>query len=297
MGHEHGGHGARSHGGVEVHLLALQVGSHAAHWRGERSVIRSASGTPPHVLATQKGWQGVRAAMHGRRDVIEFRLKEKTRSLNESFRGDWRPRAAVAKRQRSKAMSACPRWPGGPLLCVRLTRVSPGTLDEDAVPAALKHIRDGVASRLRVDDASPLVEWLYHQAKGEAEVVVQIWSAGGGVAPPLPVGRPVERKGTIRAPRPHGNTKREKRHRCAKNGCRKLLPCAEHSHHLMPGTGESGGTKRAPKAAYTPPRAVPVSAAKEAEETFAPAPERERVHFRGASGACTCGAAGWENCR
>lgn len=124
--------------------------------------------------------------------MIEFRINEKTRSLNESFRGDWRPRAAVAKRQRAKAMQACPKWPGGPLLMVRLTRVSPGTLDsEDNLRGALKHIRDGVASRLKFDDASPLVEWQYHQAKGEAEVVVQIWKTGGE-APPLPVGRGVE---------------------------------------------------------------------------------------------------------
>jgi hypothetical protein len=215
--------------------------------------------------------------------MIEFRLKEKTRSLNESFRGDWRPRAAVAKRQRSKAMQACPKWPGGPLLVVRLTRVSPGTLDGDAVPAALKHIRDGVASRLRVDDATPLVEWLYHQTKGEAEVVVQIWSAGGGVAPPLPVGRPVERKGTIRAPRPHGDTKRPRKSR--------TVEFSEAMDALVP------SRRLMPKAAYTPPRSTPVDAGKEAEETFAPAPEHERVHFRGASGACTCGAAGWENCR
>jgi len=127
--------------------------------------------------------------------VIEFRIKEKTRSLNESFRGDWRPRAAVAKRQRRKAMQACPKWPGGPLLCVRLTRVSPGTLDSDALPAALKHVRDGVADRLKIDDASPLVEWEYHQAKGEAEVVVQIWRWNAeGDAPSLPMGRPVERR-------------------------------------------------------------------------------------------------------
>lgn len=36
--------------------------------------------------------------------VIEFRIKEKTRSLNQSFRGNYAPRAAITKRQRTKAM-------------------------------------------------------------------------------------------------------------------------------------------------------------------------------------------------
>lgn len=169
--------------------------------------------------------------------MIEFRIKEKTRSLNESFRGDWRQRAAVAKRQRAKAMQACPEWPGGPLLVVRLTRVSPGTLDEDAVPAALKHVRDGVAARLRVDDASPLVEWEYHQAKGQAEVVVQIWKWNAdGDAPPLPAGKPVERR-------------------------RALLPSERVSKSLRKSVAgvvvsmakDHGKTMRAPRPAYRPP--------------------------------------------
>jgi hypothetical protein len=215
--------------------------------------------------------------------MIEFRIQEKTRSLNESFRGDWRPRAAVAKRQRTKAMKACPKWPGMALLVVRLTRVSPGTLDGDSVPAALKHVRDGVADRLKIDDASPLVAWEYHQAKGEAEVVVQMWHAGHE-RPPLPEGRPVAKKlGKALAV-------------VAADAAKRLRVV------LAPGTGESGGTRRigghvvATDAFYLPPRSKPVNAAKEAEEAFAPA-RREAVHFRGISGSCTCSAAAWENCR
>lgn len=126
--------------------------------------------------------------------MIEFRIKEKTRSLNESFRGNWRARDGVAKRQRTKAMGACPKWPGGPLLMVRVTRVSPRELDShDNLRGALKHVVDGVASRLKIDDASPLVAWEYHQTKGQSEVVVQIWRPEQD-QPPLPVGRPAERK-------------------------------------------------------------------------------------------------------
>lgn len=106
--------------------------------------------------------------------MIAFELKMKTKRLNDSLRGSWQAKAADAKKQRTKARVACPPWDGGALLVVRLTRVSPGTLDDDALPAALKHVRDGVADRLKVDDASPLVRWEYAQAKGEAAVRVEV---------------------------------------------------------------------------------------------------------------------------
>lgn len=173
--------------------------------------------------------------------MIEFRIKEKTRSLNESFRGDWRPRAAAAKRQRTKAMQACPKWPGGPLLVVRLTRVSPRTLDFGNLAGALKHVQDGVASRLKVDDASPLVEWRFEQATGDAEVVVQIWKAGEAV-PALPIGRPVEKRTSS----------------TMKGGRSRMV-----QKRLAAGASVD--------AAYYPPRFAP-DAAKEAEETFAPEP-------------------------
>lgn len=194
--------------------------------------------------------------------MIEFRIKEKTRSLNESFRGDWRPRAGAAKRQRTKAMQACPTWPGGPLLHVRLTRVSKGTLDFQNLAGALKHAQDGVASRLKVDDASPLVEWHYAQAKGEAEVVVQIWKTGED-APPVPEGRPVERKGK----------KRNAVIGAAPRSVRLDVSGYNPDARLDWRKGE-----RLPRAAYTPPRSKPVAAAREAETTFAPAPR-----------TCACG--------
>lgn len=76
---------------------------------------------------------------------------------------------------------------------VRITRVSPGMLDKANLAGALKHVQDGIASRLKVDDASPLVDWHFEQAKGEAEVVVQIWRTDED-APPLPVGKVAPKK-------------------------------------------------------------------------------------------------------
>jgi len=64
--------------------------------------------------------------------------------------------------------------------CVRLTRLSPGELDSDGVPRALKAIRDVVASHLGVDDKSPAIAWRYAQAqRREMGVRVEIWGAEG----------------------------------------------------------------------------------------------------------------------
>lgn len=61
---------------------------------------------------------------------------------------------------------------------VTLTRVSPGTLDEhDNLPSAFKHIVDGLADWLGVDDGDELVKWRYAQEKckrGQFGVVVEV---------------------------------------------------------------------------------------------------------------------------
>jgi len=64
---------------------------------------------------------------------------------------------------------------------VTMTRHSAGTLDDDNLRSALKGVRDGIADRLGVDDASPAVEWKYEQAackRGTYGVSVQIEETG-----------------------------------------------------------------------------------------------------------------------
>jgi hypothetical protein len=62
---------------------------------------------------------------------------------------------------------------------VRLVRLSPGELDDDAVPLALKTIRDTIAAALGVDDGDPIVAFTYAQAyRRELGVRVEVWSAG-----------------------------------------------------------------------------------------------------------------------
>jgi len=67
--------------------------------------------------------------------------------------------------------------PAGPW-CVRLTRVSPSRLDDDAVPLALKTVRDAICAILGVDDGSDVVAFAYAQRKGRPMgVAVEVWGA------------------------------------------------------------------------------------------------------------------------
>lgn len=69
------------------------------------------------------------------------------------------------KREKSLAYQVMPVVPL-PII-VRFTRISAGTLDDDAVGPALKSIRDGIALKLSVPDNDPRIKWEYAQAKGK----------------------------------------------------------------------------------------------------------------------------------
>lgn len=53
-------------------------------------------------------------------------------------------------------------------ITVLMTRIAPRMFDEgDNLPASLKHVRDGIADRLGVNDGSDAVKWRYAQRKGK----------------------------------------------------------------------------------------------------------------------------------
>lgn len=90
----------------------------------------------------------------------------------------WRKRQKRAKEQRSTTQlvaSSTARAALIPLpLVVTLTRVSKGTLDDDNLQSALKHVRDGIADWLLVNDRrSDLVKYEYAQERGK-EVGVRV---------------------------------------------------------------------------------------------------------------------------
>lgn len=96
-------------------------------------------------------------------------------SQNARYR-HWSGRAAVTKKERSAAMLVTSGVTQllEPALVVTLTRIGPRELDFVNLCASLKAVQDGVASRLKVDDASRLVQWEFRQELGEYAVRIRI---------------------------------------------------------------------------------------------------------------------------
>jgi hypothetical protein len=95
-------------------------------------------------------------------------------------RDHWTVRSRRAKAARRCAFHMVSKHP---LPCiVTLTRLSPGTLDDDNLRSALKATRDGIAEKLGADDRPGSgIEWRYGQEicrRGDYGVRVEIESAG-----------------------------------------------------------------------------------------------------------------------
>lgn len=84
----------------------------------------------------------------------------------------WRARQKRAKAQREaarKAMGADVRGPAPPYT-ITITRIGPRKLDSDNLAGSAKHVRDGVADWLGIDDGDERLTWLYAQRSEGAGV-------------------------------------------------------------------------------------------------------------------------------
>ena len=115
------------------------------------------------------------------------------RSLNRDLRGTSMgarmAAAATAKGQRTGVTTMCwakfgvpPRGKNNePVpLVITITRVGPRELDTDNLAASAKHIRDGIADWLGINDRLKLLRWEYAQERGApkeygVKVRVQTW--------------------------------------------------------------------------------------------------------------------------
>ncbi len=83
----------------------------------------------------------------------------------------WRNRQKRAKAQRTSAWAhvrsqlAYPNVVALPAV-VEITRIAPRALDSDNAVGSAKHIRDGIAEALGLDDRDPRVTWVVHQERG-----------------------------------------------------------------------------------------------------------------------------------
>lgn len=80
-------------------------------------------------------------------------------------REHWRVRKKRAKAHRAEAKRALGtdiKGPPPPYL-ITITRIGPKTLDTDNLAGSAKHVRDGVADWLGIDDGDPRLTWKYAQ--------------------------------------------------------------------------------------------------------------------------------------
>lgn len=83
-----------------------------------------------------------------------------------NVREHWAVRAKRAKKQRETGRKMLAGWAvHNPPLTISITRISPRPLDSDNLAASAKHVRDGIADALGIDDGSPLLTWKYYQEK------------------------------------------------------------------------------------------------------------------------------------
>jgi hypothetical protein len=116
---------------------------------------------PPRVLAAMADDLGATTYL-----AVELPLRLSTLG---NAKGHWRQKAALAKAHRKTAAdvlrSSRATPPAAPLL-VTITRIAPAALDSDNLVGSAKHVRDGIADWLGIDDRSPLVTWVVEQERG-----------------------------------------------------------------------------------------------------------------------------------
>ena len=102
---------------------------------------------------------------------IRYIIPVKTVS-EANTREHWAVKADRAKRQRLAAhlctLAALCRagWKyGGERVIIRLCRKSTKQLDGDNLQSSQKHVRDGIADALEVDDGDKRLSWRYRQSK------------------------------------------------------------------------------------------------------------------------------------
>lgn len=130
---------------------------------------RAFAGNSAHVVVgTQGAARRLRAQVGA---VITFTLQ--LRLVSEAnAHTHWRARQKRAKSQRALAKLMTGAWRNMIRLemkgnaTVTITRIAPRAIDSDNAVGSAKHVRDGIADALGIDDRDPRIEWVVRQEKG-----------------------------------------------------------------------------------------------------------------------------------
>lgn len=132
--------------------------------QGKRSVGRKAKAGPFHVPPPKIENGALYVS-------LPLRL---VNGANESGE-HWSHRRKRAKAHRDIAAQFLPHQFLPPLpVTVTITRIGPKLMDDDGNQISAKHLRDGIADRYYLDDASDQIQWVYAQRKGDYGVELEI---------------------------------------------------------------------------------------------------------------------------
>lgn len=147
-------------------------------------VTATSKGKKPRAPTLVRGGLGV-AARDGNKVHARLPLRTTTES---NAKGSWRPKAERAKIQRTYARDVVrtqlPRVP----CTIEMVRIAPVALDDDNLPSALKHVRDGIADALGLDDRDKRLKFTCSEksrGRGDYAVEVTITEAPDAVLLPL----------------------------------------------------------------------------------------------------------------
>jgi hypothetical protein len=113
--------------------------------------------------------------------IVGMRIPMRLVSLTNQ-REHWSKRAKRAKEQRGLVEACLKNWLRGkePPLEIAILRIAPRRLDSDNLQGACKHVRDGIADAIGIDDGDPRLTWHYGQTSRGPEYAVYIEVARGG---------------------------------------------------------------------------------------------------------------------
>lgn len=115
---------------------------------------------PVYVMFTIPLQLKSRANLRPTNSVLAAILQVRSKKVEHSA-GLWHTRNALLRAKISPAeILPCDVW---------ICRISVGKLDDDNLAGSAKHLRDGIAHALGIDDGGRLARWHYQQRKPECQ--------------------------------------------------------------------------------------------------------------------------------
>jgi hypothetical protein len=112
---------------------------------------------------------------------VEMSMTLPIRLYSTTNERDWKKKSRIAKTQRAEISAWFGSWASllrrGLPLSIVITRIAPRKLDNDNLQSSAKHVRDGLAAVIGIDDADPAICWeTVRQERGPYATRIEIRS-------------------------------------------------------------------------------------------------------------------------